>query len=906
MLKAEWKSLLQNRFMIIVLVALALVPGLYQLIFLNSMWDVYGRMGDLPVAVVNNDQAVKFSGKTMNLGKEISSQLKNKKTMDFHFVDAHEAAKGIKDGNYYLVIIFPADFSRDATSLLTNQPKTLQLHYQTSQGHSYTASKLSASAVTALQGTVSQQITQLYVTNVLKEFGSTGKALDSAADGADTLLTGEKKITAGSTLIAKKLVALSDGALQFSNGTQQFSVGAQQYVHAVGSASDGAHKLSAGATQLNTAGGTLAQGASKLASGATQLSSGTSSFASGVSSLAQGTQSLASNGKTLNTGAQSLNTAVTNGAKTLNSGAQSLSTGVSKLNAALTQTPQQQHAIATLTAGVSGTNQDVQDMNSIIQKLPDAHNLASLQQSSENNKKQLVSLTKQLDELQSSSSANASDAGTQDAAAMKRTAEALQVVASSMSTDQDKLAQLEATGGSISTAKAKSQQLADQSAQVLPNAATTMQTLEQGLQSSGQAVQKELLPGAARLQDGVETYTTGIGDGISKLSAGLQSYVTGVNQLNTGANTLSAHTGTLVLGAQGLAGGLHTLDTNVPQLTGGLASMQQASSTLASGLQTLNAKASTLTNATQSLNTASTSIAQGSKKLVDAQGQVSSGADKVSGGLATLSSKLGKGSQSIAAVNTGKSAAKAVSTPVTTQHVDHDSVANNGTGMAPYMISVALYVGTLAINMMYDAAIAKKKPTSGIAWWASKMSVLGVVAIIQALLVDGVVVKMLGLNPLNHLQFLGILILISAMNMSFVTFFNVLLGKVGAFLMMIFLMVQLGASAGTYPIQLSGGFYQAIHPWIPMTYAIDALRESISIGGSVTAPALMLGAILVVANLLMILVFARRKGMSSVGFERQQELDAKDAARSSKDNARTGHIKVSPRSKARRAALARI
>lgn len=51
--------------------------------------------------------------------------------------------------------------------------------------------------------------------------------------------------------------------------------------------------------------------------------------------------------------------------------------------------------------------------------------------------------------------------------------------------------------------------------------------------------------------------------------------------------------------------------------------------------------------------------------------------------------------------------------------------------------------------------------------------------------------------------------------------------------MLILMVLQLSASAGTYPIELSNGFFNAIHPWMPMTYSVHALRETISIGGSV-------------------------------------------------------------------------
>ena len=60
MIKQEWKNILKNHWIQIVLVALILIPSIYTVVFLGSMWDPYGNSGDLPVAVVNKDKAVEI------------------------------------------------------------------------------------------------------------------------------------------------------------------------------------------------------------------------------------------------------------------------------------------------------------------------------------------------------------------------------------------------------------------------------------------------------------------------------------------------------------------------------------------------------------------------------------------------------------------------------------------------------------------------------------------------------------------------------------------------------------------------------------------------------------------------------------------------------------------------------
>ena len=58
MVKQEWKSLWRNKILMIVLVFIIAIPAIYTTLFLGSMWDPYGKLDELPVAVVNLDEPV--------------------------------------------------------------------------------------------------------------------------------------------------------------------------------------------------------------------------------------------------------------------------------------------------------------------------------------------------------------------------------------------------------------------------------------------------------------------------------------------------------------------------------------------------------------------------------------------------------------------------------------------------------------------------------------------------------------------------------------------------------------------------------------------------------------------------------------------------------------------------------
>ena len=57
--------------------------------------------------------------------------------------------------------------------------------------------------------------------------------------------------------------------------------------------------------------------------------------------------------------------------------------------------------------------------------------------------------------------------------------------------------------------------------------------------------------------------------------------------------------------------------------------------------------------------------------------------------------------------------------------------------------------------------------------------------------------------------------------------------RIGAFFSLILLLLQLASSAGTYPLALTNDFFRAINPWLPMSYSVSGLRQTISMTGNI-------------------------------------------------------------------------
>ena len=138
--RQEWKGLLRNPLLLVVMVAIIAIPTIYTTLFLGSMWDPYGNVEHLPVAVVNLDQPVTVEGETYDIGQSLVDNLKEEPALDFHFMGQEEAQEGLADGTYYMVITIPEDFSQRAASITEAHPQTMELKYETNPGTNYIAS----------------------------------------------------------------------------------------------------------------------------------------------------------------------------------------------------------------------------------------------------------------------------------------------------------------------------------------------------------------------------------------------------------------------------------------------------------------------------------------------------------------------------------------------------------------------------------------------------------------------------------------------------------------------------------------------------------------------------------------------------------------------------------------------
>ena len=795
----EWKAIFKKPTFIIVMIGISLIPALYNVIFLSSMWDPYGQLSNLPVAVVNNDKEASYNGNSMSIGKDMVSNLKENKTLDFHFVDEDEGKKGLEDGDYYMVVTLPSDLSEKAASILTDHPEQMQIDYQTSSGHSFIASKMSDSAMTQLKQNVSTNVTETYTKALFNKMIDLKDGMNQAASGSEKLTDGANQLMAGSQTLTTNLHSLADSSLTFSNGTEQFTKGLSSYV-----------------------------------SGVEQLHLGLGNFNSGLVTYTGAVSQLSSQSATLRMGVEQL------------------SEGIQQLSSKLDASSGQKDQINQLSSGLNQLNQVIQNID-----VGDTKQLDSVLSS-------IVSLSNQM--LVSAQSEKATTlANIQSTAAYQSlTSEQQAEISASVSqnsTDSIQSAQsivalVQGLQGSLENLQNQSSNLStlkNQANQVLPIASTSLTGLSSGLTEIQGAVASKLVPASQSITSGVNAYTAGVdkvSQGASQLSEKNSTLTGSLNQLVSGSTTLTQKSSNLTAGVDQLVEKTPELVSGIEKLSTGSNQLNQKSQELMAGVDKLQSGSNQLADKSSQLISGASQLESGANKLADGAGKLAEGGTKLTSGLeglqtgvASLGQGLSNASDQLKSASTESQNAEILSNPLNLSKTDNDQVPVNGIAMAPYMISVALFVAAISTNMIFAKLPSGRHPESRWAWLKSRAEINGIIAVLAGILVYGGV-HLIGLTANHEMRTFILIILTSLVFMSMVTALTTWNSRIGAFFSLILLLLQLASSAGTYPLALTNDFFRAINPWLPMSYSVSGLRQTISMTGNIHHQVIFLAVIL--------------------------------------------------------------
>ncbi|TDB53090.1 MULTISPECIES: YhgE/Pip domain-containing protein [Bacillaceae] len=343
-----------------------------------------------------------------------------------------------------------------------------------------------------------------------------------------------------------------------------------------------------------------------------------------------------------------------------------------------------------------------------------------------------------------------------------------------------------------------------------------------------------------------------LADGLKELSAAGGQIQGAVTDLSDASKQIQSGVTELSNGATKLASGQEEFNKNFTTFNDKLGEASEGANKLAEGTKDL-------VSGLGELDKGGSQLVSGTKELEEGSGKLYDGSSELAEGTSELHSSLQEGANDAKEVNPNDKTYSMFASPTDLQDDKQNNVDKYGVGLTPYILCIGLFAGALMFSSVYSLKDPAVTPTSGLAWFLSKFSVIAFMAVFQSILVATVLLWGLDLYVTSVWRFYVFTIITGLTFFTLVLFLTTALGKIGQFLTFIMLLLQIGGSSGTFPKALVPEFFQVINPFLPMTYAIRGFREIISVGddyGFAWSQAGVLGIFALVFIILTIIVFS--------------------------------------------------
>lgn len=351
-----------------------------------------------------------------------------------------------------------------------------------------------------------------------------------------------------------------------------------------------------------------------------------------------------------------------------------------------------------------------------------------------------------------------------------------------------------------------------------------------------------LRQGVVDTGDGAAALAAG-GAPLAAGAAGLGDLEAGIAEIAGGASQLSAGSGPLRNGADGLTSGYEGISSGLTELQAGASGAASGTSELAGGL-------------TQ-LGTGAAASADGAAELADGTGELADG--------------LAEGAEGSSALTDldPEETASVVAEPVTMAAERDNAIESLGQVIAMLLAPIGLWLGAMALFLVFrpfgrEALASTASTGSLVARTLFRGSLIGLA---QAALVVLLMHTALGVDWSLLPQTLAFSALLAVAFTAIHAFLSAWLGRAGTIVSLVLVVLQLAASGGLYPLEIVSGPFQAISPFLPLTWAVQGMQLIVSgagggaVAGAAAATALF-GLLGVVGTAFTV---ARRRGIRSIG-----------------------------------------
>lgn len=208
------KSLFRHPFALVIALGLCMIPALYAWFNIYSNWDPYGNTGNIQIAVASEDVGyADENGKKVNAAEAVMDTLKENKSIDWvRLKSGKEALKGVQAGKYYAAVVFSKDFTECMYHGFLDGLKRPSVIYYVNEKKNAVATKITDTAVTALETNIDEQYIALIVSRLFDRQKTAAEDLkqEEIIDTVLSKLEQAKERTELFSVVVKSLVEAND------------------------------------------------------------------------------------------------------------------------------------------------------------------------------------------------------------------------------------------------------------------------------------------------------------------------------------------------------------------------------------------------------------------------------------------------------------------------------------------------------------------------------------------------------------------------------------------------------------------------------------------------------------------------------------------------------------------------
>lgn len=815
-LKTDILNIIKNPAAIIVIAAVCFLPSLYAWLNIAASWDPYANTEGVTVAIVSEDKGAEVQGEFMDVGDEVINSLKKNDNLGWRFVSKEEAMKGVEHGDYYAAIIIPENFTEKLLSVTTDTIEKPNLDYYINEKINAISPKVTNSGATAIVENIHNHFVEEVNKSVLEVFNEFGLELEAnyvniekvretvflLEDELPNIFSQLKKADESLGFVDESITKVTD-TLEKVDEIDQRAIEVNQEL----------------LTKLNTQEEKIDETLDVIIGylqGAQEL----------FKQVPEITQEIADKGETFDQLVLTL--------EERKQGIDNVSIRLGEIQDFLLEQDQNLKESSKIKEIQDSVQQNIDDLNKLKTDLEQMlENIQGEESPGQTAAKELQDQANKLQQDINGAMKQTSDAiqntitqAENNQEISDQTAQELQMIQDTINNAQKELdTQVQEAIDNFANQAANPEQAVEQWKTIierLETNITVLQDIQTVMDQLQEAIQSDVIQDEAKRM-------TEIQEKLDQTNQKIDEVITGIETAkNRSGDALTQINEKAVEMEQGLNEIIDFVDQDLRTKFKDVAG--QAKNILEQTATVFNDISEKIPVVREALEKGKEMTHDGQEKLAlvnehfpEASEVIRQLADKIR----ELEEK-GDLDELIKILKTDPTeVSEFLADPIVLDEHRLYAIPNYGSAMNPFYTTLALWVGGLILVSSLKADIENKQRFRSHEAYLGRLFTFGGIAFVQAFIVtigDLLIMKTYVANPIIFIL-LGIFI-----SLAFVTIIYTLVsvfGNTGKVIAIILMVMQLGGSGGTFPIQMAPAFFQKIHGFLPFTHAITLLREAV-------------------------------------------------------------------------------